>query len=135
LGAGSYDSLIVTAQLASALCASAGAAMFFTVARRHVGQTTAAVAAVAVFISAPFLNESMNGIEMSLLALVALALVGLLDGPPRIGALATLGALASTARFEAAGYVLLAAAVLFPMARVRRGAVAVAAGAVAGSSC
>ena len=132
LGAGNYDSLIVTAQLAAAVCASAGAAMFFTVARRHVGPTTAAVAAVAVFISAPFLNESMNGMEMSLLALVALALVELLDGPPRIGALATLGALASTVRFEAAGYVLLAAAVLFPMACARRGAVAVAAGAVAG---
>jgi hypothetical protein len=133
MGLDDFDSMVRTSQVVAGLCAAGAAAVFFVTARRFVSARVAAVTAVALFVTAPFLNETMNGMEMSLLAGLVLGLVHQLTGErPTTRALVLLSFLAATVRFEAALYLCCAAAVVWWFPAARREAVAIAGGAIGG---
>lgn len=135
LGLSDFDTLIRTSQVVAALCSAWAAGLLHSLLRAYMQPAAAAILAVCVFCSGPFLNESMNGMEMSLLALVALLIAWTLGRPaPRQNAaLLTLGLLASTVRVEATIYVVGAAAAVWFLGR-RRLAGQLAAGAIIGTA-
>jgi hypothetical protein len=134
VGLNDFGALLLASQIAAAICAAASAALFYATSRRWLAGLPAGVLAVALFSSAPFLNESMNGMEMSLLTLVVLGIARMLgaDHPHRFAAITALGFVGATVRFEAVGYLGFAAAAVWLLSRRKREASRLAIGAVVG---
>lgn len=127
-GVSTFYGLIVGAQVLSALCAMAAAVVFALLLARELKPVWASIVAVTLFGSAPFLNETMNGMEMSLLALLLLLIVLLyLRSAPSL-LLGLLGALCVAVRIESAAYVLALAGTLVIVYGSRRQGLALSVG-------
>lgn len=126
-----FDGMILAGQLWSGLFAAIGAVLLHTMLRQY-GRLQAWMVSLVLFAYGPFLNETINGMEMTSLSAVALAIVWLLRSRHRhtwIG-LMLLAATAPWIRAEAVGYVIAGAAVLALLSKEYRRAVALIAGAV-----
>ncbi|WDF40536.1 hypothetical protein PBV52_29035 [Streptomyces sp. T12] len=126
-----FDGMILASQLWSGLFAALGAALLYIMLRQY-GRLQAWIVSLVLFGYGPFLNETINGMEMTSLSAAALAIVWLLRSGHRhawIG-LMLLAATAPWIRAEAVGYVIAGAVVLALCSKEYRSAVALAAGAV-----
>lgn len=126
-----FAGMIAASQLWSAFFAAVGALLLFRLLPMPALQ--AGLVSVLVFCYAPFLNESVNGMEMTALSVLVLGIASLLlsDGPRATVGLALLGALAPWIRLEAGGYVAGAAVIGMFVIRDRRRAVALLVGTIA----
>lgn len=125
-----FDGMILAAQLLAALCAALGATLLWSLLRPFLPRT-AILLSIAVFAYAPFLLETANGMEMTALSAVTLAILRLVARPqPRTWPILSLAALAPWIRLEAGGYVLAAAVAMIVLSRDRRRAGALIVGAV-----
>lgn len=113
--------MIFAAQLWTGIFAAIGAGILFTMLRK-AGPVPAAVISALVFCYGLFLNETMNGMEMTALAVAALAIAGLLGGSPQRvwPVIALFAALVPWIRIEAAAYVVAGAVVMLLCGRGRR---------------
>lgn len=126
-----FGGMILAGQLWSGIFAALGAALVYSMVRRY-GRVQAWLVSLVLFGYGPFLNETMNGMEMTSLSTVALAIVWLLRSGRRhawIG-LTLSAAAAPWIRAEAVGYVIAGAVVLALLSKEYRRAWALAAGAV-----
>lgn len=126
-----FDGMILAGQLWSGLFAALGALLVYTMVRPY-GRLQAWLLGLVLFGYGPFLNETINGMEMTSLSTVALAIVWLLRSGHRhawIG-LALLAATAPWIRAEAVGYVVAGAVLLALCSKMYRQAWALAVGAV-----
>ncbi len=126
-----FDGMILAAQLLAALCAALGATLLWSLLR-PLRPRTAATLSVAVFAYAPFVLETANGMEMTALSVVVLAIVRLLTSPRSSQwALFAFAALAPWIRIEAGGYLIAAAASMIVLSRAHRQAGTLIVGTVA----
>lgn len=126
-----FGGMILAGQLWSGLFAAIGAVLVHTMLRPY-GRVQAWMVSLVLFGYGPFLNETINGMEMTSLSAVALAIVWLFRSGHRhawIG-LVLLAATAPWIRAEAVGYVVAGAVVLALCSREYRWAWVLAAGAV-----
>lgn len=126
-----FAGMVYASQLWAGFFAGIGALLLFRLL--PMPTLPAGVVSVLVFCYGPFLNETVNGMEMTALSALALAVVWLLrsDDPRAPMWLALAGAVAPWIRWESAGYVAGAALVILFLARDRRRARALLVGAVA----
>jgi hypothetical protein len=119
-----FQGMITASQVWSGLAAAAGAVLLFRLL--PMPSLQAALVSVLVFCYGPFLNETVNGMEMTALSVLVLAIVWQFrsDDPSATIRLALLGAAAPWIRLEAGGYVAAAAVVAMLLARDRRRALA-----------
>jgi hypothetical protein len=127
-----FYGFITASQLWSGVFTTVTALLAYALLVPRLGRGAAWLSCAAIFVSAPFLNETMNGMEMSALAAVAVLLALLVDQRRdrfrwAVFAVAFVG---PVVRFEAAGYLLAAAAGMILFSRYARTAAAIAAGAV-----
>jgi hypothetical protein len=127
LGSCGFEQNIRTGQILAALFASTGASIAFLTLRRLVGAAAAGTLAVAIFICSPFLNETMNGMEMSLLAAIITGIAFAISGTwkYRFWFLVALSFAASLVRFEAVLYLGGAAVVAWLLSRRSRDSLAI----------
>ncbi|MFI5553166.1 hypothetical protein [Streptomyces sp. NPDC051738] len=126
-----FDGMILAGQLWSGAFAALGAMLVHAMVRPY-GRVQAWLLGLVLFGYGPFLNETINGMEMTSLSAVALAIVWLLRSGRRhawIG-LTLLAATAPWIRAESVGYVVAGAVVLAIASKRYRQAWALAAGAV-----
>lgn len=128
-GAG-FEQMVLSSQIWAGAFSALGAGLLFLLVRRHIGDMAAWALSVAIFISAGFLNETMNGMEMTALATLAVAVCLLLDKHDDSFRLALLGLaiIAPWIRLEAAGYMIVGALGLLLFSRQTRAGLAIAAG-------
>lgn len=127
-----FEQLIFASQVWAGICSSVGAVLLFILARRHTSWVIAGTFSVTIFVSAGFLNETMNGMEMTALATLATAVCLLLDGHEdsfRWLLLAS-GAIAPWIRLESTAYILIGALALFFLSRYTKSALAIAVGTI-----
>ena len=134
LGLSNFDVIIRAAQIAAAVCTASAALLFYAASRKYLAAPAAAVTATALFAGAPFLNESMNGMEMSLLTLIVLGIVNLLSAEPKGGLLGlfVLAFVASTVRFEAVGFLVFSGTAVWLFTDRKREGIAITGGGVCG---
>jgi hypothetical protein len=126
----SFDGMILASQLLSALFAAVGAALLWDLLRPFLPRVAMPLS-IAVFVYGAFLLETANGMEMSALSALTLAVVRLIRDPrPRRLALFALAAIIPWVRFEAGGYLITAAFVMIVLARDYRRACALLFGAI-----
>lgn len=126
-----FDGMILASQLWSGIFAAVGAVLVHSMVRQY-GRVQAWLVSLVLFGYGPFLNETINGMEMTSLSTVALAIVWLFRSGRRhvwIG-LVLLAATAPWIRAEAVGYVVAGALVLALWSKEYRWAWALGAGAV-----
>lgn len=126
-----FGGMILAGQLWSGIFAAIGAVLVHTLLRQH-GRVQAWVVSLVLFGYGPFLNETINGMEMTSLSTLALAIVWLFRSGHRYAwiGLMLLAAAAPWIRAEAVGYVVAGAVVLALWSKEYRRASALAAGAV-----
>jgi hypothetical protein len=126
-----FQGMITASQLWSGLAAAVGALLLFRLLPTPGLQ--AALISILVFCYGPFLNETVNGMEMTALSVLVLAIAWQFrsDDPSATIRLALLGAAAPWIRLEAGGYVALAAVVTMLLARDRHRALALLIGVAA----
>ncbi|MFJ8537536.1 hypothetical protein [Streptomyces sp. NPDC093591] len=126
-----FDGMILASQLWSGLFAAIGAVLLHTMLRPY-GRAQSWLVGLVLFGYGPFLNETINGMEMTSLSTAALAIVWLLRSGHRYAwiGLTLLAATVPWIRAEAVGYVIAGAAVLVLCSREYRRAWALVAGAV-----
>jgi hypothetical protein len=113
----SFDGMILASQLLSGLFAALGAAILFDLLRPFLPRAAMPLS-IAVFGYATFLLETANGMEMSALSALTLAIVRLIREPrPHGRALLAVAALVPWLRFEASGYVIAGAVAMIVLAR------------------
>ncbi|WP_269591877.1 hypothetical protein [Rhodococcus opacus] len=127
-----FDGLIAAAQLSASALAAFGAVVLYKLIGSSTNHPAAAVVSGMLFISGAFLNETSNGMEMTLLTVAALILVRLIQTESSLTAVASLAAIVPIIRLEATAYVVAGAAAVFIIGRNRRLAAAIAGGAVLG---
>ncbi|MGW6903902.1 hypothetical protein [Streptomyces sp. NPDC054940] len=128
-----FDGMILASQLWSGVFAAVGAVLVYSLVRPYGrGRVRAWLLSLVLFGYGPFLNETINGMEMTSLSAVALAIVWLVRSGHRYAwiGLTLLAATAPWIRAEAVGYVVAGAAVLAIWSKQYRRAWALAAGAV-----
>lgn len=126
-----FDGIVLASQLWSGIFAAIGAVLVYAMVRQY-GRAQAWLISLVLFGYGPFLNETINGMEMTSLSTVALAIVWLLRSGHRhawIG-LALLAATAPWIRAEAVGYVIAGAVMLALCSKRYRWAWALVAGTV-----
>jgi hypothetical protein len=130
-----FDEFIRLSQMFASGFGALAAVVLFGMCQASIGTARAAALAVLVFVGGPFLNEAMNGMEMTLLALLVLLIARQLAGEgPLHGALVfVLAAAAAAVRFEAVLYLVVAAAVVYAATGDRSTALRLALGAVVGA--
>jgi hypothetical protein len=133
-GWNNFSDIIAAAQFSSATFAACAAGLWVVAARTAIRPWAAAAVSGCLFVSSPFLNETMNGMEMSLLVLLILAQATLFTVTYRyrLLSMALLAALSVTMRFEAILYVTGACAIAWLVSGRQREFAAIAAGAVTG---
>lgn len=101
-----YPGFIAVGQWLAVLCAGMGAALLVALLRRRMGVLAAVGTAVVAFAGAGMVNEAMNGMEMLLLSLVAVALLVAVRRPDSVGVcwLTGLSFLVPFVRLEALAY-------------------------------
>ncbi len=115
-----FGGMILAAQLLTGLSAALGATLLWDLLRRSLPRM-AVILSVAVFTYAPFLIETANGMEMTALSVVVLAILRLITRTrSSASALFALAALVPWIRLEAAGYLLVAFAAMIVLARDSR---------------
>ncbi|MFI6011626.1 hypothetical protein ACIBAG_22905 [Streptomyces sp. NPDC051243] len=126
-----FDGMILAGQLWAGIFAAIGAVLVHGMMRQY-GRAPAWIISLVLFGYGPFLHETVNGMEMTALSAVALAIVWLLrSGRRHTSIMLTLPAAAAPwIRMEAAGYVVAGAVALVLLSREYRRAWALAAGAV-----
>ncbi|KUL28216.1 hypothetical protein [Streptomyces regalis] len=126
-----FDGMILASQLWSGIFAAIGAVLVHTMLRPY-GRVQAWLVSLVLFGYGPFLNETINGMEMTSLSAVALAIVWLLRSGHRYAwiGLTLLAATAPWIRAEAVGYVIAGAVLLALWSKEYRRAWALTAGAV-----
>jgi len=127
-----FGQLIFASQVWAGICSSVGAVLLFILARRHTSWVIAGTFSVIIFVSAGFLNETMNGMEMTALATLATAVCLLLDGHEDSfrWLLLMCGAIAPWIRLESTAYILIGALALFSLSRYTKSAFAIAVGTI-----
>lgn len=125
-----FDGMIAASQLWSAVFSAVGAVILFRLLRVVLRRAAMALSFV-VFVSAAFLSETANGMEMTVLSALALSMVWVI-GRRQLHpvALISLGAVAPWVRFEAGAYLLVAAGTFAMLSRDYRRAGAIAGGAL-----
>ncbi|UUX94233.1 hypothetical protein [Aquabacterium sp. J223] len=136
LGRPGFDAFIAASQVAAGLCSAVAAVLLARLLRPLAGFWVAALLPPALFLGGPFLNETMNGMEMALLAAVVLGVMTALQRPrPSAPLLFALGAAMALLRLEGVAYAVGSALVLFVLQPAsRRAALALALGALAGAA-
>ncbi|MGN9761854.1 hypothetical protein [Streptomyces sp. SD31] len=126
-----FGGMILASQLWSGLFAALGAVLLHTMLRQY-GRVQAWVVSLVLFGYGPFLNETINGMEMTSLSTAALAIVWLFRSGHRYAwiGLMLLAATAPWIRAEAVGYVIAGAVMLGLCSREYRRAWALVAGVV-----
>jgi hypothetical protein len=132
-GWSNFSEIIAAAQFLSAACTASAASLWVVASRTFMRPWAGAAISACLFVASPFLNETMNGMEMSLLALLVLAQATLLTVTYRyhLLSLALLAALSVTVRFEAVLYIVGACALAWFVSSRRREFAALAAGGMA----
>jgi hypothetical protein len=128
-----FHAYITAAQILAATFTTVTALIsYLYIPRRNKGFATWLLVA-ALFVSAGFLNETVNGMEMSSLAAVAISICVVVDrrGDRVSWLLGALAFLAPLIRIEAAGYVIAGALGLLLFLRWRSAALTLAVGALA----
>jgi len=131
LDLGFYGSLSAS-QLWSAAFATTACLLTYRLTAPRLGQVSAWLCSLALFGAVPFLSETMNGMEMSALAVVALLIASMLrtraDGFSWL--VFSLAFVGPFVRLEAAGYLVGGAIGLFGLSRSKKAATTIAAGAI-----
>jgi hypothetical protein len=123
-----FNGMILASQLWAAFFAALGAAILFDLLRPLLPRTALPLS-FAVFLSAVFLTETADGMEMTALSAVVMATVWLIKQPaPRWSALFLFAALVPWVRPEAGGYYIAAAITMAVLSRDYRGARTLVAG-------
>jgi hypothetical protein len=122
-----FGGLILASQLLAAVCAGVAAVLLY----RLIGSTRAAISAIVctlVFVFAPFINETANGMEMTLLTVEVLALLLAIRAEAPTLFVAAISGLIALTRFEAAAYLIGAGIVVLVLTRRWRPVAAMAIG-------
>ena len=114
-----FDGMVLASQLWAGLFAALGAVLLHRLLRPFLGRS-AVVVSFVVFVSTAFLNETANGMEMTALSAVTLAVPWALRTRRSTPVLFALAALIPWIRLEASGYVIAGAVLIALVTRSRR---------------
>jgi hypothetical protein len=137
VGRPGFDAFIAWSQVAAGLCSAVAALLLARLLRPLAGAWAAALLPPALFLGGPFLNETMNGMEMALLAALVLGVMTVLQRPrpASLPLLFALGAAMALVRLEGVAYAVGSALVLGLLQPASRpAALALALGALAGAA-
>jgi hypothetical protein len=111
-----FDGMLLASQLWAAFFAALSAALLYVLVRPFL-RSAALPLTFVLFVSSVFLNETANGMEMTALSAVTLAMVWAMRTRRRIPMVFALAALTPWIRLEAAGYVVAGAVLVALFAR------------------
>lgn len=130
-----FGTFVRLSQLLAGVFAALSAAILYELCRPLIGRVQAALLAALLFVGGTFLNETMNGMEMTFLGFVALLIARHLERPRlRTVTLIVLAALLAATRFEAVVFLGVAGLALLVLARDRAAAIPILVGGLGGAS-